>query len=175
MTHIRSIVVLAVVSAVALAMFSLARGEGDKGKDDKSVDAKPVVADDEKSNKDKPDAQPERKDVSHFMRLKLDASGQILEGLAVEDFDLIKEGARKMNEMSTAEKWRVSNDAMYRNFSGDFQRVTQDLVKAAEEENLDRAALKWMDATMSCIECHRYSRGIKIADLKQQTNPGVER
>lgn len=108
-------------------------------------------------------ADKEQKDLSHFMRAKLEASGKVLEGLAVEDFALIKEGAKKLNEISTAEKWRVSNDALYRNFSDDFQRVTKDLMTAAEEENLDRAALKWMDATMSCIECHRYARGVMIA------------
>lgn len=109
------------------------------------------------------EAKPRDKNLSHFMRLKLDASGK---GLAVEDFSLIKEGAQKLNEMSTAEKWRVTNDSLYRNFSGEFQRVTGELVKAAEEENLDRAALKWMDVTMNCIECHRYARGIMIASAK---------
>lgn len=127
-----------------------------------------VAADD----KEQPTAPPEkaaqqRKPLDNalrqFMRLKLDASGKILEGLAVEDFDLLKEGAQKLNEMSRAEQWRVSNDALYRNFSADFQRLTGDLVKAAEEENLDRVALKWVDATLGCIECHRYARGILIA------------
>lgn len=113
----------------------------------------------------------ERKGLNHFMRLKLGASGKILEGLATEDFDLIKEGARKLNQMSTAEKWRVTNDPLYRNFSGDFQRVTRDLVDAAQDENLDKAALKWMDATMGCIECHRYARGIMIASSEVRKSP----
>jgi hypothetical protein len=107
--------------------------------------------------------EPEKRALREFMRVKLDASSKILEGLAIEDFSLIREGAETMNRMSTAEKWRVSNDALYRNFSSDFQRVTQELLKAAQDENLDRAALRWMDATMSCIECHRYARGIFIA------------
>ncbi len=105
----------------------------------------------------------EQKDLSHFMRLKLKASGQILEGLAVEDYGLIQTGARQLNRMSQAEKWRVSNDPIYRQFSSDFQRITEMLVEAAEKNNLDQAALKWMDATMSCIECHRYARGMMIA------------
>lgn len=111
-----------------------------------------------------PRSRPIDQDLRHFMRVKLEASGKILEGLAVEDYALVKEGATKLHEMSTAEKWRVTNDALYRNFSDEFQRVTRELVEAAGEENLDRAALKWMDATMSCIECHRYVRGIFIAD-----------
>lgn len=167
MSRSRSLGSLAVLLVAALAMFALTRFGATRADDAKPKEnPKAVAADWGKSDKD---AQPERKDVSHFMRVKLEASGRILEGLATEDFDLIKQGARKMNEMSSAEKWRVHNDAMYRNFSGDFQRVTGELVKAAEAENLDRAALKWMDATMNCIECHRYSRGIEIADLDNKT------
>ena len=122
-----------------------------------------------RSNEEPKDDEPD--EVNHFMRLKLAASSKILEGLATEDFTLIKEGAREMNKMSSREKWRVTNDALYRNFSGDFQRVTKDLIEAADEENLDRAALKWMDATMSCIECHRYARGIMIASIDLDERP----
>ena len=121
--------------------------------------AQPRPEADENSAKSKPIDQ----DLRHFMRVKLDASGKILEGLAVEDFALIKEGAVKLSQMSTAEKWRVTNDALYRNHSSEFARITKELADAANDENLDRAALKWMDATMSCIECHRYARGIFIA------------
>jgi hypothetical protein len=99
-----------------------------------------------------------------FMRQKLDASNKILEGLVLEDPALIKEGAEVLNEMSTAEKWRVQNDALYREFSADFRRVTASLVEAADEGDNDQAALKWMDATMSCIECHRYVRGMRVVD-----------
>ena len=38
------------------------------------------------------------------------------------------------------------------------------LVEAAEKKNMDRAALKWMDATLSCIDCHKFARGIRVAD-----------
>ncbi len=124
-----------------------------------------TMADDQRNDSEPQPAEPEAadKDLSHFMHLKLEASGDVLEGLAVEDFDLIKKGARVMNRMSMEEQWRVTNDAVYRNFSDDFQRITKELVTAADEENLDRAALKWMDATMACIECHRYARGILVS------------
>jgi hypothetical protein len=99
-----------------------------------------------------------------YMRQKLAASNQVLEGLCTDDPQLVKDGAVKLNEMSSSERWRVSNDAMYRQFSGDFREITQQLIDAADEQNMDRAALKWMDATMSCIECHRFVRGMMIAD-----------
>ena len=123
------------------------------------------IADDDKpSGKDDvpPKAATSKKDLSHFMRLKLEASSKLLEGLAIEDYAMIKEGAKQLNKMSTEEKWRVTNDAVYRNFSGEFQQTTKELMDAADNENLDRAALKWMDATMCCIECHRYARGVLV-------------
>lgn len=99
-----------------------------------------------------------KQELRDFMHKKLEASNKILEGLVMEDTDLIQEGAAVLSEMSAAEKWRVSNDAMYQQFSKEFQRTAAKLVEAAKEKNLDRAALRWMDTTMSCIECHRFVR-----------------
>ncbi len=106
----------------------------------------------------------ENKALSIFMRKKLAASSMVLEGLAMEDFSLIDEGARKLHQMSETEKWRVRNDPLYREFSEDFQHVTEKLSKAARDEKLDTAALRWMDATMTCIECHQYVRNVLITD-----------
>lgn len=103
-----------------------------------------------------------------YMRKKLEASNQVLEGLCTDDFGLIEQGARRLTEMSTSERWRVTNDPMYRQFSGDFREITQQLVEAAEKKNLDRATLKWVDATMACIDCHRFVRGIRIADSSRE-------
>ena len=103
-------------------------------------------------------AKTPKQELSDFMHLKLDASNKILEGLVTEDSDLIREGAEVLTQMSTAEKWRISHNVMYLQFSKEFQRNAEKLVDAAKEKNLDRAALRWMDTTMSCIECHRYVR-----------------
>jgi hypothetical protein len=93
-----------------------------------------------------------------FMRAKLGASTKVLEGLALEDLDLVREGAIELNRISSAEKWRRHDDMLYRQFSAEFRQTTSDLIDAAKGNMFDRAALKWMDATMNCIECHRYVR-----------------
>jgi hypothetical protein len=103
-------------------------------------------------------------ELSAFMRKKLDAANKIMEGLCTDDMGLVREGANSLNELSTAEKWRVSNDVMYRQFSTDFQSLTKELVKAAESDNPDRVALKWMDTTLSCLDCHRFVRGMRVAE-----------
>lgn len=99
-----------------------------------------------------------------FMRAKLDAASQVLEGLTTEDFKLISAGAKQLREMSAAEEWRVSNDAMYRQHSAEFQRIAGQLEKSAEAKDLNGAALTWIEATMSCIECHKHVRIILIAE-----------
>jgi hypothetical protein len=100
---------------------------------------------------------------SKFMRMKLEACRQILEGLTTENAALVKDGANKLVEMSAAEKWQVHNDVMYRQFSNEFQRSARSLLEAAEKENFDGAALKWLDTTMKCIECHKFVRGARLA------------
>lgn len=111
--------------------------------------------------REKPDVE-----QSIFMRKKLDASNQILEGLVTEDAELIAKGAKVLIEMSSAEKWHVHNDVMYRQFSKEFQQTAKKLVEAAEKENFDGVALKWIDTTMKCIECHKFVRGIRLAGAK---------
>lgn len=106
---------------------------------------------------------PDDATLREFMRQKLDASNQILEGLCTEDMALVKAGADKLGELSEAERWRVSTDAMYKQFSTDFREITLALSRAAEGDNPDRVALKWMDATMSCLDCHRFVRGMRLA------------
>lgn len=111
------------------------------------------------------DKKPSKKDeeLRTFMRKKLDACNQVLEGLVTEDGPMIVAGAKALNELSSAEKWRVSNDVMYRQFSEDFTRTTKKLQTAAEKENFDDVALKWIDTTLSCVECHKWVRGMRIA------------
>ena len=112
-----------------------------------------------------PDAKRDLEQTT-FMRKKLEASSQILDGLTSENAQLIIKGAKALVEMSAAEKWQVRNDVMYRQFSGEFQRSAQSLLEAAEKENYDAAALKWIDTTMKCLECHKFVRGTRIAEGK---------
>ena len=119
----------------------------------------------DKQQKKVPDAKRDLEQTT-FMRKKLEASSQILEGLTSENSQLIIKGAKALVEMSAAEKWQVRNDVMYRQFSGEFQRSAQSLLEAAEKGNYDAAALKWIDTTMKCLECHKFVRGTRIAEGK---------
>jgi cytochrome c556 len=117
-----------------------------------------------KPAKSKPDKSREKKPLlSKFMREKLTASSQVLEGLCTEDFDLISKGAKRLKTVSSAEKWRVSNDAMYRQHSAEFRSGVDKLLKAAQAKKIDSAALAWTKTTLNCIECHRWVKAMLIS------------
>ena len=109
------------------------------------------------------DEPPEGKlGVRPFMRMKLEASSKILEGLTTENFQMIRDGAQTLHKMSAAEKWRVSNDVLYRQYSTEFNREAERLLEQANGRNLDGATLAWVECTMSCVRCHKHARAIKI-------------
>ena len=146
--------VLLVIAALSTAGWQLSA-------DDASQRAVADAAPKKKSVK-----KPKRKKplLAKFMRAKLTASSQVLEGLCTEDFDLIAKGAKGLQKISKAEKWRVSNDAMYRQHSLEFRGGVDRLLKAAEKKKLDSAALAWTKTTLNCIECHRWVKAQLIAE-----------
>jgi len=118
------------------------------------------------------DEQPADKDVpkkgkplNDFMRRKLHASNQILEGLVTDRMSIVESGAKLLLEMSDAEQWRASNDALYLQFSRTFRDSVETLIDKAERKSIDGVALAWMDVTMNCIQCHEWVRNVMVADL----------
>jgi len=112
------------------------------------------------SDKEKPKG---RIALKAFMRKKLEASQSVLEGLAVEDFDLIERGARQLRATSVAAEFMVINDPLYAESAADFTKIVDKLVKAAKEKRLDGSTLAYLDMTMSCVECHKYVRNVLVA------------
>jgi hypothetical protein len=119
-----------------------------------------VSSNNEQTKKEK---KTKKSPLSVFMRAKLAASSQVLEGLCTEDYALITKGAKRLHSVSHAEKWRVSNDAMYRQHSAEFRSDVSKLLKAAEQKKLDSAALAWTKTTLNCIECHRWVNATLIS------------
>ena len=112
-------------------------------------------------------AQPKRNRApKECMRDKLELSQQILEGLALEDFDLIFARAVKLSAMSKEADWRVFENPDYDQQSVLFRRQVNALTRAAKEKNLDAATLAYVRITMSCVDCHKLVRGKLVAELK---------
>jgi hypothetical protein len=99
-----------------------------------------------------------------FMHKKLAASQSLLEGLVVEDFDLIAEGAKQLKITATAAEFMVFDDPVYIEHAEDFRRIVNKLAVAAKEKRLDGATLGYMDMTMKCVDCHKHVRDAPIAE-----------
>jgi hypothetical protein len=97
-----------------------------------------------------------------FMREKLKDAQRVLEGLATADFKLVKQGAEHMEIMSRATEWHVVEGPVYAQYSAEFRRNCEQLIKRAEEKNIDSATLAYLQLTMSCINCHKFMQGTQI-------------
>jgi hypothetical protein len=107
-------------------------------------------------------------DLQKFMRQKLQASNLILEGLCTEDLALVNKGAETLMKMSKEEKWRVSNDMMYRRYSKEFGEAAEELQKEATDNDMDGTSMAWVNVTMKCLKCHEWVRNTVLADSLQK-------
>src|SRR5262245_8940398 len=128
---------------------------------DSVADDKPAPA-----AKEEPAKKPTNKKLAMkaFMRKKLEASQSLMEGLALEDFDLIANGAKQLKATSAAAEFLVIHDPLYTENADEFRRIIDKLEKAAKEKRIDGATLAYMDMTMSCVECHKYVRNVLVAN-----------
>lgn len=101
--------------------------------------------------------------LTPLMRMKLDRSKGILEGLAMEEFDTIASNARALRLLSTEAGWNVIQTPEYAAQSRDFQRATDLIVEAAENKDIHRAAMGYVALTVRCVECHSYMRKHRTA------------
>jgi len=116
----------------------------------------------------KPADKPAQKDetkpakVMPLMQLKLEKSKKILEGLALEDYELIGKNARSLKLLSLEAGWKVIQTDEYATQSRDFRRTCDLIAKAAADKEIGRAALGYVALTVRCVECHAYMRQHKI-------------
>ena len=106
-----------------------------------------------------------------IMKQKLAASQKLLEGLAQNDFAMIKENAERLNDLSKLAAWKLIETPRYENYSEEFQRLTLRMAGQAKERNLDGAALSYVDMTLLCVKCHQHVREVKVG----QGNSPLER
>src|SRR6516162_11929118 len=96
-----------------------------------------------------------------FMRMKLEYSKLVLEGLTLENYQTIIKNAQALKKLSEAAEWEVPtipNASEYIVFTSEFQRLADELVKKAREKNMDGATLAYLRLTMNCVNCHKYVR-----------------
>lgn len=103
-----------------------------------------------------------------LMQQKLGHAQKVLEGVAVKDFGLIEKHADELILLSKKAEWKVLQTPQYALRSDDFRRNAEAAVKAAKDKNLDGAALAYVQMTMSCVECHKHVREVRMARLDRE-------
>ena len=91
-----------------------------------------------------------------FMRGKLESNQKIVEGLALSNFGLIRDGAEEVAAVVKGQHWFVLDTPEYREHSKVMRQAAGQLAAAAGERNIEAAALRYFDLTLNCIDCHRY-------------------
>ncbi len=108
--------------------------------------------------------EPKKKDekLHELMQKKLAAAQKVLEGVATNDFDKIIKQADELLAVSKQVEWRIIKTPQYELYSDDFRRTADDLAKSAKEKNIDAAALKYVELTLTCVKCHKYVREVRM-------------
>ncbi len=93
-----------------------------------------------------------------FMRIKMQSSQFILEGLTTNDFTLVKKGIKQIQEMTQSEKWVAIDNEFYRKLVKDFETATERLDVPAKTGNIEATALRYFQLSTNCIDCHKHIR-----------------
>jgi hypothetical protein len=92
-----------------------------------------------------------------LMQQKLVYSQNILAGLATENFDAIVKNAKRLDELGK-QRWVKQETPTYRAQHLVFWFANDELIRLAEEKNIDGAALSYVQMTISCVNCHKVLR-----------------
>jgi hypothetical protein len=104
---------------------------------------------------------PAEQSMSVWMRKKLDYSQNILAGIANADFDKIAENAEAMRRLSKVEGFVRGRTPGYRTQLQIFEEATDEVIRQANKDNVEGAALAFTQVAMSCVNCHKHLREAK--------------
>jgi 7-cyano-7-deazaguanine synthase in queuosine biosynthesis len=112
--------------------------------------------------KDKPKDTPR---PNKLMQEKLKNAQTLLEGLATNDFDKIKDCAQELIRISKAAEFAAYKTPMYEVHTNNFRRAAETIVQKAKDKNIDGATLAYVDMTLTCIRCHEHCREVRDTSL----------
>lgn len=101
--------------------------------------------------------------TGRLMREKLTHAQRVLEALTTSNLALLERESAALSEATKQLGWMVLKTPEYRRQSDAFLRTTEDLAAAAKQRDLDLAAMHYVSMTMSCYQCHRYIKNMRLA------------
>ena len=101
------------------------------------------------------------------MRQKLVYSQDVLEGLTLENYDLIVTKGMKMWNMGKSNLWQVIFADEYQKQSASYRGHVMAMVEAAREQKLEAAREAYVKSLQSCYDCHKYFKVEQRARLQK--------
>ena len=103
--------------------------------------------------------------LNALMRRKLDNAQKVLAGVATNDFKAVRKHGEELIDISKEAEFKVLRTPRYELLAEDFRRNAEALIKNAKAENLDAAALSYVDLTLTCVKCHKHVREERMTRL----------
>ena len=97
------------------------------------------------------------------MREKLAHAQRLLEAVVTSNYTLLETESQALSKATKDPGWMVLKTPEYARQSDTFLRATEDLVAAAKAHDLDAAAMHYVSLTVSCYQCHRYVKNMRLA------------
>ena len=108
------------------------------------------------------------KPTSYWMEKKLDYSQAVLRGLASRDFESIRRNALQLRLLNKVEGFIRRRNPDYRTQVQMFERITAELARQAEHNNIEGVVLAFNQLAVSCVHCHEALRAQETLDLGTQ-------
>lgn len=104
------------------------------------------------------DLHPRRVAAQVFMRQKMAWSQATLEGITLENFDLVSKNALQMRNMTQSNLWYALRQVNYMAHTTNYQKSIDGLYMAAVDKDVDAATEAYTKVIRNCVECHRLIR-----------------
>lgn len=103
----------------------------------------------------------EERHVIDLMHAKLSGSQLILVGLINRDMNAVHSGGEELVSLAKSAAWLdATDDPVYAHFNAEFQRLSERVVRMAQNNNPDGAAYAYQGLTTTCISCHEHVRDV---------------
>ena len=106
-------------------------------------------------------ATAEDQPASFWMNRKLHFSQELLGGITSGDFDKITRNAQAMRSLDKVEAFIRGRTPGYRTQLQFFDESLDEIIRQANKDNLEGAALGFTQLTISCVNCHKQLRAAK--------------
>jgi hypothetical protein len=115
----------------------------------------------EKGDEKQTDAAKER---DRWMLLKLSSSHEVFEALTKGDLDDVARNGRRLLAANILEQWlrdaEFKNQSAYKGQLNAFEYSVKELVRHAEDKDVDGALDAYVGMTQACVRCHKLIRDV---------------